>query len=332
MGRNARQGETRCDGAGDVRGTTDHSTKGEAGNAWAGGISLRQNAGALPQLPAEKTGWPWSGTWPRVAATMPAGARWPRISIVTPSLNQGQYIEETIRSVLLQGYPNLEYLVKDGGSGDRTREVLERYGAWLDIVDVGPDGGQAAAIASGFSKSNGEILAWLNADDLYLPGTLERVALFFAKRPSCVFACGDVRLISPSSAPAGLLLAMETQLLLTKNTGSHGWWQPGTFWRRRAYEQCGGIDSTFEFCMDRDLFVRLCSAGSSGRISGPPLAAFRRHDEQKSHTMITTFEREHELLLSRYGDPRLRRHQIALTRLWQLWCVCHRLRWRLERA
>jgi glycosyltransferase involved in cell wall biosynthesis len=261
---------------------------------------------------------------------MPGGAPWPRISIVTPSYNQGQYIEETIRSVLLQGYPNLEFIVKDGGSSDQTREVLENYGAWLDIVDVGPDGGQAAAIASGFTKSNGVILAWLNADDLYLPSALERVALFFAKRPRCVFAGGDVRLITASSAPAGLLLAMQTQLFLTKNTGAHGWWQPGAFWRRPAYEQCGGIDSGLEFCLDRDLFVRLCSIGPSGRIPGPPLAAFRCHNEQKSRTMKATFEREHELLLSRYGDPRLRPYQLILARLWQLWCVCHRLRWRLQ--
>lgn len=260
------------------------------------------------------------------------GSAWPRISVVTPSLNNGGYVEETIRSVLLQGYPNLEFIVKDGGSRDQTLEILEKYGAWIDVVEVGPDGGQAAALAAGFSNATGEILAWLNADDIYLPGALERVAGFFMKHPRCVLACGDVRLITASSAPAGLLLAMDTHLFLTRNTGGHGWWQPGAFWRRRAYVECGGIDGTLQFCLDFDLFVRLCGVGRSGRIGGPPLAAFRCHHEQKSQTMMDTFVRENELLLSRYGDSRFRKHPRILARLWQLWCVCHRLRWRLKQG
>ena len=110
---------------------------------------------------------------------MPNGKPWPRISIVTPSYQQGEFIERTIRSVLLQGYPNLEYIVVDGGSTDNTQEVLRRYAAELDVCISEADEGQVDAINKGFQHSTGEILAWLNSDDMHLPSTLVEVALAF---------------------------------------------------------------------------------------------------------------------------------------------------------
>lgn len=104
---------------------------------------------------------------------------WPKISIVTPSYNQGEFIEETIRSVLLQNYPNLEYLVIDGGSTDKTLDILKKYAPWLYYWVSEKDQGQADAINKGFDKASGQILAYLNSDDLYLPGTLHTVATHF---------------------------------------------------------------------------------------------------------------------------------------------------------
>ena len=102
---------------------------------------------------------------------MPEGKPWPRISIVTPSYNQGQFVEETIRSVLLQGYPELDYIVMDGGSKDGTVRIIEKYARWLSHwEDPAPDRGQAAGINKGFSKGTGAIYAWINSDDGYLLG------------------------------------------------------------------------------------------------------------------------------------------------------------------
>jgi glycosyltransferase involved in cell wall biosynthesis len=98
---------------------------------------------------------------------MIVGSRWPRISIVTPSLNQANYLEETIRSVLLQGYPNIEYIIIDGGSTDESVEIIKKYEKWLSFWISEPDKGQSHAINKGFSKASGEIYAYINSDDLY---------------------------------------------------------------------------------------------------------------------------------------------------------------------
>jgi glycosyltransferase involved in cell wall biosynthesis len=132
--------------------------------------------GELPPPPAGKTGWPWTEGRPQVADTMPDGRPWPRISIVTPSFNQGRFIEATIRSVLLQGYPDLEYVVMDGGSTDGTVETIKRYEPYLSYWVSRPDRGQTDAICQGLEKVSGAWFNWLNADDILLPGALTTLA------------------------------------------------------------------------------------------------------------------------------------------------------------
>ena len=126
----------------------------------------------LPQAPREKSGWPWSPSEVQSLEVEPESRKWPRISIVTPSRNQGKYLEETIRSVLLQGYPNLEYIVIDGGSTDDSVGTIKRYEPWLAHWESRPDRGQAHAINDGFALSTGSILGWINSDDALYPGTL----------------------------------------------------------------------------------------------------------------------------------------------------------------
>src|SRR4030042_6265175 len=118
----------------------------------------------LPSPPQGKTGWPWTEESPQLHNTMPDGSPWPKISIVTPSFNQGQFIEETIRSVLLQGYSDLEYIIIDGGSKDDSIELIRKYEKWLTYWVSEPDHGQSHAINKGFRKASGEIVAWLNSD------------------------------------------------------------------------------------------------------------------------------------------------------------------------
>jgi glycosyltransferase involved in cell wall biosynthesis len=207
----------------------------------------------------------------------------PRISIVTPSFNQGPYIERTIRSVIEQNYPNLQYVVQDGGSTDGTLEVLERYGPRLARVTSGPDGGQADAINRGFAGSSGEIMAYLNSDDLLLPGSLAYVAAFFAQHPEVDALYGHRVVIDPADRDIGMWVLPP-----------HGDWvvtvqdfvpQETLFWRRRSWERVGGqFDTRLYYAMDWDLLLRFVASGI--RLVRVPrfLGAFRTHPEQKTIT------------------------------------------------
>src|SRR5438093_9264018 len=129
-----------------------------------------------PPLAAASSDWPWADDRTIWSRTMPDGHDWPRITIVTPTLNQGRFIEQTIRSVLLQGYPDLEYIVIDGGSTDETMNVLAHYREHLAYWISEPDRGQSHALNKGFARATGEIIGWLNSDDYHLPHTLRTVA------------------------------------------------------------------------------------------------------------------------------------------------------------
>ena len=259
----------------------------------------------LPPPPPGKTDWPWTEESPQLPDTMPDGQPRPRVSIVTPSYNQAQYIEETIRSVLLQGYPNLEYIIMDGGSTDGSVEVIRKYERWLSYVHIGPDGGQSAAIGEGFRHATGEIMAWLNSDDRYRPGTLARVASYFSSHPRIVFASSNIYAIDAEGKILHRSFIAGPCRLFTANLGWHNWPQQGCFWRRWAYEKSGGLDGSLQFCMDRDLFIRLTAVGPSGRIPGSPTADFRYHESSKTTTMQPVAEQEHELLLQRYSVSKI---------------------------
>src|SRR5262245_47037233 len=134
----------------------------------------------LAELPAPspgKTGWPWTEESERLPDQMPDGCPWPLISVVTPSLNQGKFIEETIRSVLLQGYPELEYIIIDGGSNDGSVEIIKKYSPWITYWVSEPDGGQSEAINRGLKRASGEFASWINSDDLLCKNALRSHAL-----------------------------------------------------------------------------------------------------------------------------------------------------------
>jgi glycosyltransferase involved in cell wall biosynthesis len=287
----------------------------------------------LPPPPAGRTGWPWTEESAPLPATMPRGRPWPKITIVTPSYNQAIFLEETIRSVLLQGYPNLEYLVLDGGSTDGSAEIIRAYAPWLSFWRSERDDGQSAAIADGFAMAHGEILAWLNSDDRFQPGALGRVGRFFDARPGVVFANGDVNLLDKASRVEKRTLAIRPVPQITATLGNHSWAQQGCFWRRAAYERIGGVDRSLHFCMDRDLFLRLARAGESRRIPGPPLADFRIHADSKSSILRDVWAREDQLLRERYGSPfsNNRVYRWMLHGMWQAHVIGRSLRWRCIR-
>lgn len=130
----------------------------------------------LPSPSQSKQGWPWAEFSQSLPEKMPDGSDWPKISIITPSYNQGKFIEETIRSVLLQNYPNLEYIIVDGKSNDETQKIIEKYRPWFSKVIIEPDNGAADAIRKGMEIATGEWFNWINSDDWLLPNSLSLLA------------------------------------------------------------------------------------------------------------------------------------------------------------
>jgi len=246
----------------------------------------------------------------------------PSITIVTPSFNQAKFLETTMRSVLDQNYSSLEYIVMDGGSSDGSVDIIRRYSDRLAYWQSCPDGGQAAAIAGGFKRGSGEILAWLNSDDLLLPGSLETVGAFFRDNREEEWLIGGCMTIehdgSVSRGRFGVMRGdvgtrMTTEKLLF--WGCRGFNQPAVFWRRSAYEAVGGLNPSYYFCMDYDLFVRLSLRRASGRTRGI-LACFRYHPASKTATAQDVHAREKHLLWTKYGlyehSPLYRRLRYAL--------------------
>jgi glycosyltransferase involved in cell wall biosynthesis len=220
-----------------------------------------------------------------VARTNPDGARFPKISIVTPSYQQGAYIERTIRSVLDQQYPNLEYFVQDGGSNDGTAGTLKVYEAQLAGWVSEKDGGQSQAINLGLAKTTGEIMAWLNSDDLMLPGTLHTVASYFEKHPDVDVVYGNRLLIDGGDMEIGrwIVPGHNNEVLSWVDYVP----QETLFWRRRIWEKVGGhVDESFHFAMDWDLLVRFRGAGAKFGHIPQFLGGFRIHGSQKTSAAI----------------------------------------------
>jgi GT2 family glycosyltransferase len=264
-------------------------------------------------------------------ATPPADA--PALSIVTPSYEQGRYLGRTIYSVVNQGYPRLEYFVQDGGSEDETRETLERFEDSLSGWSSEADDGQADAINRGFAHTSGEIMAYLNSDDLLLPGSLAYVARYFVEHPDVDAIYGNRVLIDEHDRQIGVwvLPAHDDEMLTLADYVP----QETLFWRRALWERAGGyIDASLRFAIDWDLLLRFRDAGA--RIVHVPrfLGAFRVHDEQKTGNQERLCQEESARLQLRVlgramGDeeiharlqPYLRRHVLHHT--------LHRLKSRL---
>jgi len=231
----------------------------------------------------------------------------PKICVVTPSYNQGQYLEQTMLSVLDQGYPNLEYIVMDGGSTDTSPAIIQKYAGRLHHWQSQADKGQTDAIQNGFAKSDAEILAWLNSDDLYEQGTLLRVGRFFADHPDAVLVYGDYYVMDESGQKQlkpkisfDFKICLHAYLMIP---------QPAAFWRRSAYEAVQGLDARLHYAMDWDFFLRVGQHFPRQIKHLPePLATFRLHEVSKSVSAVAKFKEEHKLIRSKFGlQPRWQR-------------------------
>jgi glycosyltransferase involved in cell wall biosynthesis len=202
----------------------------------------------------------------------------PLVSIVTPSLNMGRFLRETIQSVLSQDYPRIEYIVMDGGSTDDTLQILKEFEGKLEYYS-GPDGGTADAINRGLQRSHGTIFTFLNADDAYLPGAVSRAVAELLENPSAGVVYGDAYWTDGNGQTLG---AYPTRTFELDLLGRECFiCQPAAFLRRTVFEQAGCLDPDLQFTFDYDLWIRVARFSTLRKIDGF-LAASRMHKDNKT--------------------------------------------------
>ena len=215
----------------------------------------------------------------------------PLVSVVTPSFNQGQFIRQTVESVLGQDYAHLEYWVIDGGSTDNTPNILSEFESdrrfhWLSEAD----GGQADAIKKGWQKCNGQIITWLNSDDVYLPGALSRVVAAFKAHSDAALVCGSASITNELGEKIGHIsapyLTLDEMLRLQAFLP-----QPAVFMQATHVDNVGGMNPTLQYAMDYDLFLRLAKSGKFCYIEDY-LAEYRLHAQAKTSTAFYHLRKE----------------------------------------
>lgn len=221
-----------------------------------------------------------------------------KLSIITPSFNQGQFLETALESVASQGYPSLQHIVIDGGSTDETLLLLQR---WADRVQwiSEPDRGQADALNKGFSRAEGDILAWLNADDFYLPGVLNRVAEVFDTHPEVQWLYGDVQFVDKGGRLLFVKRPGPFNLRKLLYLGVSYIPQPGVFFRRSLLESVGPLDIHLHHAMDYDLWLRFGQKAPAYYLP-QTLSAFRVHSQSKTQRGIRHQIQESRQVRARY--------------------------------
>jgi len=213
-----------------------------------------------------------------------ASIRTPIVSIVTPSFNQAEYLEQTMLSVLNQGYPEIEYIVVDGASSDNSPEIIKRYADRLAWWVSEPDAGQTDAINKGFAGATGEIMAYLNSDDLYRPDAVREAVEYLLGHPEIGMVYGDADYIDEHGTIIGQFSAAQTDYGRLRRGYVHIP-QQAAFFRADLWRKVGPLDSSFQFAMDYDLWVRISALAPLHYIRRP-WAAFRLHDQAKTRAAI----------------------------------------------
>lgn len=224
--------------------------------------------------------WPWG---PPTDFSMKLEGEWPRITIITPNYNGANYIEATLRSVICQGYPNLQYIVVDGASKDNSMEIIERYKDHIDHIICEPDKGHADALNKGFAKADGEILAWLNSDDLHHPWTLFTIAEIFKQFPQVRWLEGTPVYWDEKGRLHGAW-AERPFNAYDYLIGRYGFiQQESVFWRRDLWEEAGGrMNTDYRLMIDGELWARFFLHAKLWRVN-TILSGFRLHTTNRSH-------------------------------------------------
>ncbi|HBL14331.1 MAG TPA: glycosyltransferase [Cyanobacteria bacterium UBA11162] len=272
----------------------------------------------LPPPPANKTGWPWTQESLSICDRISNGQPWPKLSIITPSYNQGEFIEETIRSVLLQGYPNLEYIIIDGGSTDNSVDIIRKYEPWLTYWVSEPDRGQTHAVNKGFLKSKGDILAWLNSDDTYEQNALSIVANLMGQNLEIDVLYGNVKIINEKGDILTELRSVpfHPQAFLYETV--HIAAQSAVFWRRELFFNVGMLNEDLRFAMDRELLIKFMTREAKFSFVRALLGTYRCHSSSKTFGMANKSKAE-LLKLEPFSQIRNRRD-------YKFWRLIYRIR------
>ena len=259
-------------------------------------LQVVPGGGLLKVLPApgnQQTGWPWTEeTDPGIYGTK---NHWPRLTIVTPSYNQGKFIEQTIRSILLQNYPNLEYIVIDGGSDDETVSILEKYSPWISYYRSARDNGQGQAINLGFSLASGDYYAWINSDDYYLKDVFhEVIQLFTQSKAKFVYGYGlNYREDTQQFDISKVLPSLDFFLKIPNFV------QPSSFWNAAIHQP---IWEKLHCALDFELWLRLVK-GQKRKLIKKPLSVANIHDTAKTSDakMKIKWDEDEKLMWSNEG-------------------------------
>lgn len=250
------------------------------------GIMRCPTLAELPPPPPGKEGWPWTEGSPSLPDQMPDGRPWPRVSLVTPSYNQDPFIEETIRSVLLQGYPALEYIVIDGGSRDNSVEIIKKYERYLAYWVSEADRGQADAINKGFQRGTGELGCYLNSDDILCRGTLENAAkILSGNGRQEKWMCSRIQIYFEYKPERSFFWSANPRISFEKYLCGQSFGQQGVFWRLEAAKQIP-FDPRYQFCLDHAFFAELFYRYGPPVLSDHLSAVFRLHRQSKSFTTL----------------------------------------------
>ena len=265
----------------------------------------------LPAASGNKKSWPWILNGAAKPAELSFEKNLPKISIVTPSYNQGSFIEETIRSVLLQGYPNLEYIIIDGGSSDNTVEIIRKYEPWLTYWISESDKGQSHAINKGFEHASGDVFGWLNSDDYFHPIGLHTLVALRKAHPLAVAwvgACQDVDI-------NGNRLRRRFPRIGNKkefgNWSREAWIpQPSCFFDATIFRQIAGLDENLHYVMDVDLWMRLADKGKFA-TTDEFVSYARMYDGIKTRQNIPMQQAEHIFINFKHELPDVAQDRMA---------------------
>lgn len=228
---------------------------------------------------------------------------YPKLTVVTPTYNQGQFIEKTIDSVLSQSYPNLEFIIIDGGSKDNTVKVIKKYEKHLTYWVSEPDRGQSHAINKGFGRATGELLTWLNSDDWYTPGALQKFADVFRQHPDAGMIVGAGRIVDQTGK---VVYYKEPTDPITLET-LYGWFsggsfsQPSSMFSREAWAQCGPLDEDEHITMDLDLWLKFARAGFRFVPLKELLSEALSHPDAKTTAFESLMRVEGLLVIAKHG-------------------------------
>jgi len=251
----------------------------------------------LPSAPSGRAGWPWTEESDRPEQAELNGKSWPRISVITPSFNQGAFLEETIRSILLQGYPDIEYLIFDGGSTDSSVEIIKKYSPWISFWVSDPDSGQSDAINRGLNRATGEFATWINSDDMLYRNALREHASRVGFDSGVVYVglCAHAdeagKIFSMHRARVHSLKDLLRLPHVWRKAGNPGnIVQPEVLFPRKLALDVGCLTPDNHSCMDYELWGKFFLAGAKFQYTDVPFGIHRRQPDQKSNDLLRSTE------------------------------------------